>query len=82
MGSDNHVVVSQKLCGFQGRVGGCTVMMEQCGACSNFLLSLLANSVSDPNGVCEVMDCLTMVFVDEFLNFSNIFCCFAGAWSP
>jgi hypothetical protein len=28
MGNDNHVVVSHKLCGFQGRVGGCVVMME------------------------------------------------------
>jgi hypothetical protein len=27
METDNHVVVSQKLCGFQGRVGG-RVMME------------------------------------------------------
>jgi hypothetical protein len=23
-----------------------------------------------------------MVFMDEFLNFFNILCCFAGAWSP
>jgi hypothetical protein len=33
-----HVVVSHKLCGFQGRVGGrIVVMKEQCDACSNFL---------------------------------------------
>jgi hypothetical protein len=39
MMNDNNVVVSHKLCGFQGRVGGRIVMMkEQCGACSNFLL--------------------------------------------
>jgi hypothetical protein len=25
---------------------------------------------------------MAMVFVDEFLNFFNIFCGFAGAWSP
>jgi hypothetical protein len=29
MGNDNHVVVSHKLCGFQGRVGGCVVMMKE-----------------------------------------------------
>jgi hypothetical protein len=28
MGNDNHVVVSHKLCGFQGSVGGCVVMKE------------------------------------------------------
>jgi hypothetical protein len=39
MENDNHVVVSHKLCGFQGRVGRRVVMMKkQCGACSNFLL--------------------------------------------
>jgi hypothetical protein len=37
--NDNDVVVSHKLCGFQGRVGGRGVMMKNpCGACSNFLL--------------------------------------------
>jgi hypothetical protein len=29
MGNDNHVVVSPKLCGFQGRVGGHVVMMKE-----------------------------------------------------
>jgi hypothetical protein len=29
MGNDNHVVVSHKLCGFQGRVGRCFVMMKE-----------------------------------------------------
>jgi hypothetical protein len=29
MENDNHVVVSHKLCGFQGRVGGCIVMMKE-----------------------------------------------------
>jgi hypothetical protein len=38
MGNDNHVVVGHTLCGFQERVGGQVVVMEQCGACSNFLL--------------------------------------------
>jgi hypothetical protein len=38
MGNDNHVAVSHKLCGFREHVGG-HVMMEQCGACSNFLLT-------------------------------------------
>jgi hypothetical protein len=57
-------------------------MMEQCGACSNFLLDLLANSITDPNGVSELMDCSATVFVDEFSNALNIFCRFAGAWSP
>jgi hypothetical protein len=39
MGNDNHVAVSHKLGGFQGRVGGrIVVMKKQRGACSNFLL--------------------------------------------
>jgi hypothetical protein len=63
---DNHVVVSHKLCGFQGRVGGHVVMKEQCGTCSNLLLDLLANSITDPSGVCELMDCSATVFVDDF----------------
>jgi hypothetical protein len=29
MGNDNHVVVSYKLCGFQGRVGGRVVVMKE-----------------------------------------------------
>jgi hypothetical protein len=29
----------------------------------------------------ELMDCFVTVFVDEFSNFFNIFCRFAGAWS-
>jgi hypothetical protein len=29
----------------------------------------------------KLMDCSAMVFMDELLNFSNIFCRFAGAWS-
>jgi hypothetical protein len=83
MGNDNHVVVSHRLCGFQERVGGRVVMMkEQCGACSDFLLRSPANSITDPNGGCELMDCLAMAFVHEFLNFFNIFCHLAGAWSP
>jgi hypothetical protein len=28
------------------------------------------------------MDCLATVFVDEFSNFFNVFCGFAGAWLP
>jgi hypothetical protein len=29
MGNDNPVVVGRKLCGFQGRVGGCVVVMKE-----------------------------------------------------
>jgi hypothetical protein len=29
MGNDNHVVVSHKLCVFQGCVGGCIVVMKE-----------------------------------------------------
>jgi hypothetical protein len=36
---------------------------------------LLANSISDPNVVCELMDCSVTVFVDEFSDSFNIFCC-------
>jgi hypothetical protein len=45
-----------------------------------FSEDILANSISDPNGVCELMDHLVMAFVGEFLNFFNIFCRFTGAW--
>jgi hypothetical protein len=42
MGYDNHVVVSHKICGFQGHVGGRVVVMkEQCGACSEFSVNTL-----------------------------------------
>jgi hypothetical protein len=82
MGNDNHVVVSHKLCGFQGSVGGRVDMMkEQCVACSTFLLRSPVNLHNDPNDVCELMDCSTMVFANEFSKFFNIFCRFAGAWS-
>jgi hypothetical protein len=42
----------------------------------------LANSITDLNGVCELMDCSATVFVDEFSNFIKFFCRFGGAWSP
>jgi hypothetical protein len=29
MGNDNHVALSNKLCGLQGSVGGCTVVMKE-----------------------------------------------------
>jgi hypothetical protein len=29
MGNDNHVVLSHKLCGFQGHVGGCVLVMKE-----------------------------------------------------
>jgi hypothetical protein len=82
MGNHNHAVVSHKLCGFQGHVGGRVVMKEQCSACSDFLLRLLANSITEPNDVCELMDCSVTVFMDEFSNFFFIFSGFAVAWSP
>jgi hypothetical protein len=63
-------------------VGGRVVMMEQCGACSDFLLRSPGKLHTDPSGVCELMDCLAMVFIDEFSNLFNIFCRFAGVWSP
>jgi hypothetical protein len=81
MGNDNHVVVSHKLCGIQGRVGGRVVVMEQCGACSNFLLRSHGKLHNYTIGVCELVDCSATVFVDEFLNFFNIFCLSAGDWS-
>jgi hypothetical protein len=42
----------------------------------------LANSVTDPSGVCELMDCSAVVFMDELSNFINILYRFAGAWLP
>jgi hypothetical protein len=71
MGNDNHVVVSHKLCGFQGRVGRRVVVIEQCGACSTFLLRSPGKLNNDPNGVCELMDCSVTIFVDEFSIFAT-----------
>jgi hypothetical protein len=34
------------------------------------------------NSVCQLVYCSVTVFVDEFLNFVNTVCRFAGAWSP
>jgi hypothetical protein len=39
-----------------------------------FCSDLLANSITNPNGVCGLMDCSATVFVDEYSNFFNIFC--------
>jgi hypothetical protein len=36
-----------------------------------FLQELLANSITDCNGVCELLDSLATVFMDEFSNFST-----------
>jgi hypothetical protein len=69
------LLLSHKLCGFQERLGGRVVVMEQFAACSD----LLENSTTDPNGVFEFVNCSTTAFVHEFSNF-NIFCRFAGAW--
>jgi hypothetical protein len=66
--------------GFQGCVGGRFLVMKESVVIVPNLPS--SSSITDPNGVCELMDCLAIVFVDEFLNFFNIFCHFAGAWSP
>jgi hypothetical protein len=38
MGNDNYVVVSHKLCGFQGRVGGYIVMKEPVAIAPKFCL--------------------------------------------
>jgi hypothetical protein len=75
MGNYNHFVVSQKLCGFQGYVGGCVVVMEAVVVAPK-VQSL--SSITDPNGVCKLMDCLAVVLMDEFSNCLNIFCHFAG----
>jgi hypothetical protein len=76
------MIQKNKLCSFQGRVNGHIVMMEQCRACSNFLSDLQVNSITDPRRVCKLMDCSATVFIEEFSNFLNIFCRFAGAWLP
>jgi hypothetical protein len=73
-GNNNHVVVSYKPGGFRGHVGERVVMIKE--------QDLLANSITDTNGVCKLVDCSAMVFVDEFSNFFNIFCHSAAAWSP
>jgi hypothetical protein len=78
IGNDNHVV-GHKLCGFQWSVGGRVVMKEPVVVAPKFRSF---SSITDPNGDCEQMDCSVTVFVDEFSNFINILCRFAGVWSP
>jgi hypothetical protein len=34
---------------------------------------ILANSITDLNGVCELMDCSATVFTDEFSNFITFY---------
>jgi hypothetical protein len=46
-----------------------------CGACSN-----LAKSITDTNGVFELMDCSAMIFMNGFSKFFKMFWCFVGAW--
>jgi hypothetical protein len=74
MGNDNHVVVSHKLCGFQGHVGRHDVMMKEPVVVVPKFRSF--SSITDPSGVCELMDCSAAVLVDEFSNFFNIFLSF------
>jgi hypothetical protein len=76
MGNDNHVA-SHKLCGFQGRVDGRVVVMEPVVVEPKFWSF---SSITDPNDVCELLDCSATVFVDEFSDFFDNFCRFAGAW--
>jgi hypothetical protein len=80
MGNDNHVVVSHGLYGFQGHRGTSFAAMWHMLKFS--VKDLMAKSITVPNIVCEIMNYLVMVFVDEFSKFFNIFCLFAGAWSP
>jgi hypothetical protein len=44
-----------------------------------FCEDLLAKSITDPKRCLWLMDCLVVVFMDEFSNFFNIFCHYAGA---
>jgi hypothetical protein len=54
MGNNNHVVVSHKVCGFQGRVGGRVVVLEEpVVVVPKFQY---CSSLSDPNSVCKLMD--------------------------
>jgi hypothetical protein len=78
MGNDNHV--SHKLCGRQTCAVRCVVVLKE--PVTVFYKDPLANSITDPNGVCKLMDCSATVFMNEFSNFVNIFCPFAGAWLP
>jgi hypothetical protein len=61
-------------------VGGRVVLMKGpvvvAPKCRSF------SSITDPNGVCELIDCSATVFVDEFTNFFNSFYRFAGTCSP
>jgi hypothetical protein len=43
---------------------------------------LRANSITDPNGVCELMDCSAIVFVDEFSIFSTFSVILLGPSRP
>jgi hypothetical protein len=43
------------------------------GACSNFLLRFPSNLITEPNGVCELMDRSATVFVEEVSIFFSTF---------
>jgi hypothetical protein len=61
-------------------VGGRIVLMKE--PVVVFCEDLLADSITDSSGVCELMDCSAKVFMDEFFTFINILCRFVGPWSP
>jgi hypothetical protein len=46
MGNDNHVVVSHKLCGFQGPVGGCVVVVKKPAVVAPTVRSFLSHIFS------------------------------------
>jgi hypothetical protein len=83
MGNDNHVIVSHKLCSFQGCVGRCIVVLKvQCGACSNFLLRSPGKLPNWSQRCLQAHGLLGDCLRGWVLDFFNIFCCFAGARSP
>jgi hypothetical protein len=67
MTNDECVVVTHKLCSFH-KLGN---KFHGNAADVQILLRSLANSITDPNGVCKLMDCSVMVFVEEFSIFST-----------
>jgi hypothetical protein len=81
-GNDNHVV-SHKLCGVQGCMGGCVfVMKEQYDTCSNFLLRSHCKLHNRSQLCLPAHNLLGDGLCGWVLEFFNIFCRFAGGWLP
>jgi hypothetical protein len=85
MGNNNHIVVNQKLCGFQGCVRERLVVIEPVMSPQKFRsFTSQFFSQASQNITVKVRVHRSLrwnKFIDEFSKFVNIVCRFDGAWS-